>query len=70
MSLRELLDAVRELTDAERDQVRELIDSLESQERADRYSRLRGSLEEERLESIPFELFKTTRRDVWGSLSN
>ena len=69
MSLRELLEAVRELSDAERDQVRELIDSLDSVDRVDRYHRLRGAVEK-RIETISLENFKATRREVWSNLSN
>ncbi|MGD9629786.1 MAG: hypothetical protein AB7V18_11110 [Pyrinomonadaceae bacterium] len=70
MSLKEILDAIRDLTEDEREKVRDLIDSLGSEERADRFDRLRGSLEIERLESISLEGFKTTRREVWNDLTN
>ena len=70
MSLMEVLDAVKDLTEDEREKVREFIYSLESDERLDRFHRLRGSLEKERLGSLSLEELKANRREVWPNLVN
>lgn len=68
MSLTEVLDAVKDLTEDEREKVREFIYSLGSEERLERFRRLRGSLEKERLCSLSLEELKANRREIWPNI--
>lgn len=69
MSLTEVIEAIRTLSLNEQAQVRELLDDLNPDSRIDRFERLRGSVKDERFDSLSLEDFKAERREVWKGLA-
>ena len=69
MSLTEVIEAIRTLSPKEQAKVRELLNDLNVDSRADRFERLRGSVKDDRFDSLSLEDFKAERREMWKGLA-
>lgn len=68
MSLNEILESVRELSASEQAEVRKLLDELNTENRLERFQKLRGSAKDEKFPLLMLEDLQKERREIWQGL--